>query len=247
MVLLNCCKYLLFLGLMVQFSNGNPRYQGNNYYSKSSNADNSKGFDIIIFTQSWPKTVCSQWMKKSPAHHCNMPKTATWSIHGLWPSQYHKMGPESCDNSLSFDPRALHNIRKELLVKWMDVHGERPESFWEHEYTKHGTCAAVLTSMNSEEKYFQTALDLFDKYPMKNVLAQANITPGRNYPVQKILDGVKNVLGKNAQVTCDKHPETQDQTIMEIRICFDKKLNLTDCDGILAFPTNCDRKIDVTY
>lgn len=135
-----------------------------------------------------------------------MPKSAVWSIHGLWPAQYHKMGPTSCDNSLRFDPQALQNIRKDLLIKWIDVHGQRPESFWEHEYTKHGTCAAVLDSMNSEVKYFQKGLDLFDKYPMKSILDQANIKPGRKYPVQQILDGVRNVLGVNSQVTCDKHP-----------------------------------------
>ncbi|XP_033225387.1 ribonuclease T2-like isoform X2 [Belonocnema kinseyi] len=235
MVRLKSYKYLIFLGLMVQFSNGKPWLQGSN------------DFDILVFAQSWPETVCYKWMLKSSGNYCNMPESAAWSIHGLWPSQYKKMGPSSCDNSLTFDSRVLKNMRKNLLIKWIDVHGKRPELFWEHEYIKHGTCAAVLDSLNSQKKYFQKSLELFDKYHMKNILDQANINPGRNHPVQNILDGVRNILGYNTQVACHKNPSTQEQFLLEIRICFDKTLQLTDCDGIISFPTNCDFEIDVIY
>lgn len=33
----------------------------------------------------------------------------------------------------------------------------------------------------------------------------------------------------------------------EIRICFDKALQLTDCDGIYEFPTNCNKWKQITY
>ena len=136
-----------------------------------------------------------------------MPKNAEWSIHGLWPEQLHKIGPSFCNKNLYFNPAALKRIREELKNKWANVHSEKyPESFWKHEWDKHGTCAATLESTNSEEKYFQKSLELFDKYNMKNVLEEANIFPGDEYPVEQILDAVNKVLGVNSQVTCLKNP-----------------------------------------
>ena len=82
----------------------------------------------------------------------------------------------------------------------------KPASFWKHEWEKHGTCASILESMNTEKKYFQKGIDLLDEYDMKNVLGKASIYPGNQYPVQFILDGIKKILDVNAQVMCVKHP-----------------------------------------
>jgi len=35
--------------------------------------------------------------------------------------------------------------------------------------------------------------------------------------------------------------------MVEIRICFDKTLQLVDCDGISSFPTNCNKHEPIIY
>ena len=176
-------------------------------FNENSEITSSHDFDIIIFIQSWPETVCFDWQEQSESNQCSMPKKGEWSIHGLWPTQYHQKGPINCNKNIQFDPTLLQHIREELKIKWIDVHdGEHPESFWEHEWTKHGTCSINLSSLDSQEKYFEKSLELFDKYNMKNILDEANIFPGDEYPVQNILDGINTVLGVDSIVMCHKNP-----------------------------------------
>ncbi|XP_043269563.1 ribonuclease Oy [Venturia canescens] len=235
--------FLLFL-IFVVVADG----RRGNRRRKYKKAFKSTEFDVLIFTQHWPQTVCYTWKEESPKNECAMPGDEEWSIHGIWPTKYHVIGPLYCNKSMPFNFAALQPIELELEKKWIDVEkGRKAHSFWTHEWEKHGTCAAVLEPLNSELKYFKEGLALLDQYDMKHVLAKAMIMPGQAYNVQKILDGVKKVLGKTAQVQCVNNPKTHEIYLFEIRICFDKKLNLVDCDGIPGYPTNCSHKKDVIY
>lgn len=205
-------------------------------------------FDVLIFTQHWPQTVCYTWKEKSSSNTCLLPTDEEWTIHGVWPTEYHKIGPQYCNKSLPFDAKALATIEDTLKIKWIDVeNGTAHYSFWKHEWLKHGTCAAVLPELNTEIKYFEKGLELLDKYDMKNILGQVNILPGNSYTVQEILKGVANVLGKNCQVECVSNKKEKQSYLFEIRICFDKSLELVDCDGIAGFPTNCPSTRKIIY
>lgn len=239
-----CWNFIFILVFLIQFSHGNIK----SHYHRRLKYSLDTNFDVLIFTQHWPQSVCFEWKEKSQNHKCTLPVDEEWTIHGIWPTQYHKIGPEYCNKTAKFDLSALSTIEDELKLKWMDVeYGMKPGSFWKHEYEKHGTCAAVLEKMNSEIKYFQMGLNFLDKYDMKNILAKVNITPGNSYPVKTILNGIKNILDVNAQIMCVKNPKTHESYIFEIRICFDKQLKLTNCDGIVNFPTDCNHSQDVIY
>lgn len=43
-------------------------------------------WDVLIFTQHWPYTVCMAWEEKGPTNHtCRMPhEKDTWTVHGIW-------------------------------------------------------------------------------------------------------------------------------------------------------------------
>lgn len=41
--------------------------------------------------------------------------------------------------------------------------------------------------------------------------------------------------------------ETRESYVSEIRICFNKTLQLVDCNGIFRFPTDCDRSKEILY
>lgn len=168
---------------------------------------NTTDFDVLIFTQHWPQTVCYTWKETFLNHTCRLPVDDEWTIHGIWPTQMGKLGPEFCNKTLPFQATALQPIEDQLNIKWIDVeNGTKPYSFWKHEWEKHGTCAAILNDVNTEIKYFTKGLELLNQYDMKHVLAKANIIPGQGYLVQTILDGVAKVLGKRCQVECVINP-----------------------------------------
>ncbi|XP_001599358.2 ribonuclease Oy [Nasonia vitripennis] len=205
-------------------------------------------YDMLIFTQAWPMTSCYEWEEKSPSHKCNLPPDEEWSIHGLWPTKNGTMGPFFCNRTMHFNLAALESLRAQLEVKWIDVHkGAKPHEFWRHEWEKHGTCSVDLEVVNTEKKYFQKGLDLLDQYDMKHVLGKANIVPNGKYHLQDYLDGVRKILGKNAQVECVRNTKRKELYISEMRICFDRQFDLIDCNGIPHFPSNCDHNQQIIY
>ncbi|XP_011340907.1 ribonuclease Oy isoform X2 [Ooceraea biroi] len=207
----------------------------------------SNEFDVLMFTQRWPPTACFVWKENSESRSCSLPKREEWTIHGIWPTKYHTIGPEYC-NDLPFNPNMLAPLESELKENWIDIqNGSRPYTFWKHEWDKHGTCAITVQALNSEYNYFLAALNLLDTYNMIDVLAKASILPGQRYMVQDILAGIEKVLGKRSQVMCAKNEKTGESYMVEIRTCFDKTLQLVDCDGIVSFPTNCNRREPITY
>lgn len=170
----------------------------------------SKDFDFLIFTQHWPQTVCFQWKENDPHHDCSLPENEEWTIHGIWPTQMHEIGPAYCNHSWHFNVTLLGPILPELQAKWVDVeNGTKPYSFWKHEWEKHGTCAAVLEPVNSEVKYFQKGLELLDKFDMKHVLTQGRIQAGETWKINDYLEAVKKVTGKTCQIECIKNPVSQ--------------------------------------
>lgn len=45
----------------------------------------SKSWDLLIFTQSWPKSVCYTWKAHNASHSCYYPSQKNlWTIHGIW-------------------------------------------------------------------------------------------------------------------------------------------------------------------
>lgn len=42
-------------------------------------------WDLLIFTQTWPNTLCYTWQGQNASHTCNFPSTKNlWTIHGIW-------------------------------------------------------------------------------------------------------------------------------------------------------------------
>ena len=136
-----------------------------------------------------------------------MPKNKEWSIHGVWPSKNKSMGPAFCNNSTKFLLEDLKDIRPELDVKWIDVFkGKKPGDFWEHEWSKHGTCALNISSMDSQLNYFKTGLKLFKN--LKEILEKVGIHPGNQYDRDELLEGLKRGLGEDASLYCRKNKVT---------------------------------------
>jgi ribonuclease T2 len=127
--------------------------------------------DLCCFNAPGGQLVQTQFWDTSPSTG----PSNSWTIHGLWPDHCDGTYDSNCDAS-----RAYTNItailqsygKTDLLAYmntyWVDINGD-DESFWEHEWAKHGTCISTLkpscyTSYTAQEEvpdFFQKTVDIF--------------------------------------------------------------------------------------
>lgn len=98
---------------------------------------------------------------------------------------------------------------------------------------------------------------------MNGLFSKANIEPGSQYNVTDLHNAIEKALNVKAVLHCvrEKH-HPGEQYLSEIRICFNKKLELIDCTGVVGKPfglygknmyndddiiTNCDRNTNINY
>ncbi|MCJ1454165.1 ribonuclease T2-like [Mycoblastus sanguinarius] len=145
--------------------------------------------------------------------------TDSWTIHGLWPDHCDGSYSSNCDPS-----RAYTNIsaiisaagQTDLLdymnTYWVNDDGT-DESFWEHEWEKHGTCISTLepscyTDYVPQEEvvdFFQKVVDLFQTLPSYTWLSDAGIVPSSEdtYTSAEILAALKTPRGVTAVIQCE--------------------------------------------
>ncbi|KAF3350403.1 hypothetical protein VD0002_g2119 [Verticillium dahliae] len=146
----------------------------------------------------------------------------SWTIHGLW--------PENCDGTYEqfcAPEREYTNITAILAAAspcslkymdtfWKDQNGN-DESFWEHEFNKHGTCMNTLeptcypgyTPGQEVVDYVKKTIQVFKTLPSYEWLKKAGIVPSET--VTYTLDQIQTVLtahhGHNVIVNCNKNKE----------------------------------------
>jgi len=115
--------------------------------------------DTYVFAYIWEPESCYEnptWVQ------CADPQKfweTNFVIHGLWP-QYSTGGyPSDCTDE-PFDEEVIVDIGMDDMNQyWPNVKSNTSDpdydSFWEHEWTKHGTCSPL-----SQENYFNTTLNL---------------------------------------------------------------------------------------
>lgn len=227
------------------------------HYASTRKTQATPEFDLLIFTQQWPATACKEWKKHDSTHTCAMPKNVdTWTVHGIWPTKLGTMGPAFCNRTWLFDPEKIRPIEIQLNQVWVNIFGGTSlYSLWAHEWSKHGTCAAVLEPLDSELKYFSLGIDWLQKFSMNNILQSGNIVPSNTneYSVVEINNAIKAKLGVDPAIECKK--ENGESYLSEIRICFTKDFKITNCDGIVSrkvfdyhsILTNCNTSKKILY
>ncbi|PSS13085.1 hypothetical protein M430DRAFT_124994 [Amorphotheca resinae ATCC 22711] len=142
----------------------------------------------------------------------------SWTIHGLWPDRCDGTYDSNCDPS-----RAYTNItailesygKTDLLAYmnsyWVDNTGDN-ESFWEHEFSKHGTCISTFepscyTDYTPQEEvpdFFQKTVDLFKTLDTYTTLANAGIVPSSSatYTSAQIQAAFKKSFGYEVTIQC---------------------------------------------
>lgn len=215
-------------------------------------------WDYLMFSQRWPITACIQWENENKANTCNMPMDkSTWIVHGIWPTKIGTEGPLYCPSSIHFDPDFLAPIMDELNAQWTNVEANtKPNSFWKHEWEKHGTCASVLPALNSVPNFFKQGLEWNNAFKLHEILADNTISPNpKGYTINEIYTTVKGHINADPMIQCVTDPHTKQSLLSEIRICFNKSMNIIDCDQsnnhhsrrMTNMITNCSLKKPVMY
>lgn len=117
---------------------------------------------IYVFAYSWTPGFCMD----TSYIGCSKPQEywkTHFTIHGLWP-QYSTDGYPSYCSTEAFDSAVPTSIGMDTMTKyWPDVKysesSSNYDSFWEHEWTKHGTCSQL-----SQTDYFQDAIHLAETF-----------------------------------------------------------------------------------
>ncbi|CAH1122148.1 unnamed protein product [Ceutorhynchus assimilis] len=214
-------------------------------------------FDYLVFSQRWPLTACTEWEEAKQGNTCNLPKDKDlWTVHGVWPTKTGKMGPLFCPSAIHFNPDQLAPILTDLNHYWINVEANtKTNSFWAHEWNKHGTCASVLPQLDSVPNYFEMGLKLNRQYDLSKILSKGGIVPGTNgYDVSFIYNVIKNAINREPSIQCVTDRKTKESFINEIRICLNKTFDAIDCDASnpihrirVGLNTNCNQKKPVWY
>ncbi|KAG8972312.1 ribonuclease T2-like [Tulasnella sp. 425] len=115
---------------------------------------------------------------------------------------------------------------------WVDINGDN-ESFWEHEWDKHGTCMTTIrptclpsgsTTGTDAAYYFQRAVDTFQSLPTYQYLSAAGITPSSSntYTYTTLANAIKASTGYTPSLDCTS------STLNQISYYFNLKGSLID-------------------
>ncbi|KAI0396284.1 ribonuclease T2-like protein [Xylariaceae sp. FL0594] len=166
---------------------------------------NAPGGDILL-TQFWDTNPST-----GPAN--------SWTLHGLWPDNCDGSYEQFCDpnrqytNITAILAQDSPDTLKYMQTYWKDYKGD-DESFWEHEFGKHGTCMSTLepscygASYRPAEEvgdFFDRAVDIFKGLPSYDFLAAAGIVPSttKTYTLAAIQAALKpHHAGHDVVIRC---------------------------------------------
>ncbi|KAF9204645.1 ribonuclease T2-like [Haplosporangium sp. Z 27] len=143
-----------------------------------------------------------------------------FTMHGLWPDTCSGgQGPTSgCDSSRVYTdiatrlqnyPGSSASFLSDMDTYWSSYTGDN-NSFWSHEWSKHGTCVSTLAPScisnyvqdQDVYTYFSTALALRAKYDLYGALASAGILPGSNPTASAMHAAIQSAFGVDAEINC---------------------------------------------
>lgn len=143
----------------------------------------------------------------------------SWTIHGLWPDNCDGTFESSCDPSRAYTDISglLTNAGASDTLSfmesfWVDIDGD-DESFWEHEWSKHGTCMSTLEPSCFEDystgdeavAFFNTVVKLFKTLPTFTFLSNQGITPSssKTFTYSALTDALQAEAGVIPALNCE--------------------------------------------
>lgn len=106
---------------------------------------------------------------------------------------------------------------------WGSLNGPA-DTFWAHEYEKHGTCEEDLFA--TQHDFFAGALNLLGKYNVTTAVAQSGIVPSNSkaFSLSAFKKAFNTVYGADPIVGCNSKGN-----IETVLVCVDKNLEIMEC------------------
>lgn len=197
---------------------------------RSSSSSSTTSFDFYLMTMSWQPQFCYA-NRYNGYVGCETPDDywkAHWTIHGLWPQFSDGSYPSTCSNQ-QVDSTVFQSLSSDLDAYWPNVKSSDDDddsnnyqhySFWQHEWSKHGTCSGM-----SPSEYFQTALAY--------QLATPSIV-GQAYGQSLSKQDLQDALVYDVVLRC-----SSGKYLQEVRACLSLKGAQIDCPSSELQQSNC--------
>lgn len=187
----------------------------------SSSQSKSGVFDFYVFSMTHQPEFCREHANAfAGCRKYDEDWEGSLTIHGLWPQFGDGTWPSSCTNE-AFDTTLEQNpkLATQMEKRWPNIKSLSPtskshDSFWEHEWSKHGTCTGL-----TQVEYFEAALGLFLPTP-EPVRSRYGHTVAKEV--------LMNAYGgsKSAVAICNFRNESFEDDgvgyLSEVRVCFEK-------------------------
>jgi ribonuclease T2 len=122
--------------------------------------------------------------------------------------------------------------------EWISLTGS-DEGFWNHEWSKHGTCS--LSVLPTQEDYFAKALELNSQYDLNVALEENGIdlSSGDDVRTEDVEEAIQEAFGVSGAVfKCSRN------ALVEIQMCIDKTtFEAFSCPSSLS--TTCSSYVDI--
>ena len=195
----------------------------------------AEDWDHFVFTTTWPQALC---LKENSTHSqsneiCKIPSNINfWVVHGLWPTKGTTETPNYCKNAPKFNETLIESIKPKLQLHWPNLFVDTKESdFWEHEWTKHGTCSIDLPSLGDELKYFTKVLDILSNLKLDKHLSDNKITPSLDiaYDLNTLTQAIKTYTKFFPRFYCLDKKDSKNQYLFQMELCLNKSFNYMKC------------------
>lgn len=123
---------------------------------------------------------------------------------------------------------------------WPSYSSSGDTSFWEHEWSKHGTCAtANATIIPNQADFFKDTLGLRTKYDPADALAQGSLRPSDTNTIasQHFLTVLAQGLGAQPAIECDSKGN-----IEQVTVCITAGMQAFDCPNSVT-PNQCPTEL----
>ena len=92
------------------------------------------------------------------------------------------------------------------------------DSFWKHEYEKHGTCSQSLPDFDSELKYFNKSLDLNALYDLEKGMREKLVPREKPYDRSTFELSLKAGVSENRrlEISCVRDKKVDDHTRVKL-------------------------------
>ncbi|GMJ05667.1 RIBONUCLEASE 1, ribonuclease 1 [Hibiscus trionum] len=188
----------------------------------------SQDFDFFYFVQQWPGSYCDSG-KSSCCYPTTGKPAADFGIHGLWPNYNDGSYPQNCDPNNPFDESKISDLISNMRRNWptLACPSGSGETFWSHEWEKHGTCSESVFDQHS---YFETTLGLKQQTNLLQALKTAGIkADGRTYSLGDIKDAIKEGTGYTPWIECNQDSSGNSQ-LYQVYLCLDNSgSSLIEC------------------